>query len=101
MFEQKSVSELNREELHDLAWSKSGVQLSAEYGISDVAIAKHCKNLHVPRPPRGHWAKLRAGKKSAKKPLPPLPPTADELFARAVKKPLPKSLPLPGENSTL
>ena len=39
-------------------------------GISDVAFAKRCKKLNIPRPPRGYWAKIAVGRKPAKKPLP-------------------------------
>jgi hypothetical protein len=41
------------------------------YGVSDVAIHKACKRLKVPVPPRGYWAKLRAGHKVTREPLPP------------------------------
>lgn len=79
----RSLSELSRQELHDLVWSTPASKLSAEFGISDVAIAKRCKKLDVPRPPRGYWAKVEAGKKPRKLPL---PPTREEAFAQAAKQ---------------
>jgi hypothetical protein len=40
-------------------------------GISDVAIAKHCRKADIPIPERGYWNKLHAGHKVARTPLPP------------------------------
>jgi hypothetical protein len=62
---------ITREQLYDLVWSESMQNLSKQIGISDVAIAKHCRKLGVPTPERGYWAKLQAGKKVERKPLPP------------------------------
>ncbi|MBL64330.1 MAG: hypothetical protein CMI30_13100 [Opitutae bacterium] len=50
------------EELLELVWSKSTVQIAQEFGISDAAIAKRCKKVGVEKPPRGFWAKVEAGK---------------------------------------
>jgi biotin operon repressor len=41
------LDDLSREELYEKVWSKSGVKLSAEFGISDVAIAKRCRKLNI------------------------------------------------------
>jgi hypothetical protein len=49
-------------------------RLAKRYGVSDVALAKTCRALNVPVPPRGHWAKLRHGKPSPQPPLPPPEP---------------------------
>jgi len=57
--EKKTVS---REELYALVWEKPMSKLSSEYGISDVGLAKICKRMEIPRPPRGYWAKLDAGR---------------------------------------
>lgn len=40
--------------------------------MSDVGLAKLCRRHTIPLPPRGHWAKLAAGKPSIKIPLPVL-----------------------------
>lgn len=50
------------EELLELVWSKSTVQIAQEFGVSDAAIAKRCKKVGVEKPPRGFWAKVEAGK---------------------------------------
>lgn len=55
-----------REELFSLVWEQPVRQLAEELGVSDVAISKRRKLLQVPTPPRGYWAKLRAGKRSQK-----------------------------------
>lgn len=60
----------NREKLYKEVWSKAVVQVAIQYGVSDVAIHKVCKSLNVPVPPRGYWARLRAGEKITKPPLP-------------------------------
>jgi len=59
-----------RQELYKRIWTKPIVRLSKEFGISDVALAKICKKLNVPRPPRGYWAKLEFKKKVKRPPLP-------------------------------
>ncbi len=33
-------------------------RLAAEWGVSDVALAKHCRLRSIPTPPRGHWTKV-------------------------------------------
>lgn len=53
---------LTREQLYDLVWSEPMQRLAKQIGISDVAIAKHCRKLGVPVPERGYWNKLQAGK---------------------------------------
>lgn len=60
-----------REELYQLVWAKPGTVLAKEFGMSDVGLAKVCKKLKVPRPYRGYWQLLEAGRKVA---IPPLPP---------------------------
>jgi len=60
----------NREKLYEEVWSKPVVQVALQYGVSDVAIHKICKSLNVPVPPRGYWARIRAGEKIKKAPLP-------------------------------
>jgi hypothetical protein len=39
--------------------------------VSDAAIAKGCKVLGIPKPPRGYWPKKAAGRKVPSRP--PLP----------------------------
>jgi len=45
---------LTRQQLYDLVWSKP---------VRDVALAKRCRAVRVPIPPRGYWARVAAGQK--------------------------------------
>jgi hypothetical protein len=60
----------SRQELYDLVWSEPMKTLAARFNLSDVGLAKACKKANIPRPPRGYWAKLAAGKRVSKTPLP-------------------------------
>lgn len=60
----------NREKLYKEVWANPVVKVAAQYGVSDVAIHKICKKLNVPTPPLGYWAKVSAGAKVPKTPLP-------------------------------
>jgi len=60
----------NRQKLYGEVWTKPVVEVAIQYGVSDVAINKVCRSLNVPVPPRGYWARLRAGEKLKKPPLP-------------------------------
>src|SRR5687768_1411428 len=64
---------VERRQLYQQVWSVPGSRLAIQYGISDVGLAKVCKRYKIPRPPRGYWAKLQAGQKVKKTPLPKLP----------------------------
>jgi len=55
---------LTREELYDLVWSKPMIHVAKGFGISDVMLGKICRDLNVPRPPRGYWASLQANSNS-------------------------------------
>ncbi|RVG14948.1 hypothetical protein [Sinorhizobium meliloti] len=61
---------ISREALYELVWTTPVKTLATQHGISDVAFAKTCKQHNIPLPPRGHWAKLEAGKKVYRQPLP-------------------------------
>jgi hypothetical protein len=61
-----------REALYRLVWSESTRTLSKRLGISDVGLAKACRRASVPTPDRGYWARVAAGQRCEKTPLPPL-----------------------------
>lgn len=61
----------NRKELYEKVWSTPMANLSKEYGLSDVGLAKICKKYNIPRPPRGYWARKAAGYNVKRLPLPP------------------------------
>ena len=61
---------MKRSELYAKVWSTPMTKLAAELGISDVGLAKACRRHAVPAPPRGYWARLRAGQNPDQTPLP-------------------------------
>lgn len=63
---------ITRQELYDEVWSQPVCTLAPKYNLSDVGFAKLCTRCDIPRPPRGYWAKLQAGKKVKRTPLPVL-----------------------------
>ncbi len=52
-----TAAEVTRE-----VWSKPTWSLAEEFGITGTAIAKRCKKLGVPKPARGFWNKVTAGR---------------------------------------
>jgi hypothetical protein len=70
---------LDRETFYKQVWTVPMTQLALKYGISDVGLAKVCRRYQVPRPPRGYWARVEAGQKPHR---PPLPKTHDETLKR-------------------
>jgi hypothetical protein len=80
------VIRLTRAEFFNRVWSKPMLQLAAEWGISDQGLAKVCRRLNVPRPPRGFWAKKQAGHKVQRPRLPTLPAgEAEEILIHVPK----------------
>ena len=65
---------ITRGELYSLVWSTPMKLLAPRFGISDVALAKHCQRLQIPLPNRGYWARQRAGRKTLQTPLGLRPP---------------------------
>jgi len=59
-FKRRKVIRPSKSELHELIWSIPAMQLSKKLGVSDVAIAKWCKNYQLAKPDRGYWAKFEA-----------------------------------------
>lgn len=59
-----------REQLCDEVWSVPIWTLWEKYGLSDNGLRKVCKRLSVPVPTRGYWAKVEAGQRVARPPLP-------------------------------
>ncbi len=59
-----------RAKLYEEIWEEPVTTVAKRYGVSDVALRKICKQLAVPLPPLGYWAKIAAGKKP---PTPSLP----------------------------
>jgi len=51
-----------RRGLYDKIWAEPMLVVAKRYGLSDVGMAKLCRRAQIPVPPRGYWARLRAGK---------------------------------------
>ena len=62
---------LSREQLYEEVWNTPMHRLCAKYGLSDVGLAKVCRRMDIPRPPRGYWRRLSTGAKPRKPSLPP------------------------------
>ncbi|MFV3329896.1 hypothetical protein ACNFIA_03055 [Pseudomonas sp. NY15437] len=58
-------NEYDRALLLNEVWSEPMSVVAPRYGLSDVGLKKLCSRLQIPTPSRGHWAKLRAGKRVA------------------------------------
>lgn len=69
-FARKGKNTYNRNQLYKEVWDEPVVHVAKRYGVSDVAIRKVCKSMDIPIPPRGYWAKIHAGMKAEKTPLP-------------------------------
>ena len=52
---------LTRQQLYDRVWAAPMTQVAAELGLSGGGLAKICDRLLIPYPPRGHWARAKAG----------------------------------------
>jgi hypothetical protein len=64
------MTAFTRKELYKQVWNTPMRRLAAEYGLSDVGLAKICKKHDIPKPTRGYWAQVKAGRKPTKIPLP-------------------------------
>jgi hypothetical protein len=63
---------LHRDALYKEVWEIPMRQLAKQYDMSDVGLAKICRKMDIPTPPRGYWAKHTNGQAVKKTPLRPL-----------------------------
>jgi hypothetical protein len=66
--------QLTREKLYEEIWTEPMTVVARRYNMSDVGLAKNCKKMNIPKPGLGYWAKIQAGQKIPRTPLPPLAP---------------------------
>lgn len=64
---------LTREALHAAVWARPLAETAQALGLSRSGLGKICDRLLVPCPPRGYWARRRAGRAEPPPPLPPAP----------------------------
>jgi hypothetical protein len=62
------LARYDRERLYEEVWSEPTAKVAHRYGISDVALSEVCKQLQIPKPPRGYWAKKKAGRPVPRRP---------------------------------
>ena len=65
-----SSAQWERQALYEKVWQTPLRKLAAEYGTSDVALAKVCRKLQIPLPGLGHWTKIACGHRIPRPPLP-------------------------------
>jgi hypothetical protein len=66
------MSRYAREKIYEEIWEEPTIKVAKRYNVSDVALAKVCRKLNIPRPGRGYWEKKAAGKPVAKRPALPV-----------------------------
>lgn len=76
---------VTREELYEQVWETPLVRLAVQYGVSNVALGKTCRRLNIPLPGRGYWARVAAGEKVTRPPLPKS--TAAQAWVRLARDP--------------
>jgi hypothetical protein len=93
--EKTPASLLTRDSMYALVWSEPMLKVAARYGVSSSYMARICKFMNVPRPERGYWAMVAAGKKPPILPLPDPQPGDQMIWSRGssdvnIAKPLPR-----------
>src|SRR5206468_10091611 len=61
-----------REKIYEEIWTEPMIKVAKRYNVSDVALAKVCRKLNIPRPGRGYWEKKAAGKPASTRPALPV-----------------------------
>lgn len=69
---------VTRGELYALVWAEPMTKVSARFSVSGSYLARVCRQLNVPCPERGYWAKLAVGKAPSPTALPEARP-GDEM----------------------
>lgn len=85
-------TKMTRRELYERVWSDPVTKIAQDLGISDVALHKICKKYEIPKPARGHWAKLAAGKPTEKRPLPEDGASIEISISRSLARKLPAAV---------
>lgn len=71
-------TKITRQELYQRVWGRPMVHVGADFGMSGNALRMYCVKYGIPIPGRGHWAKLKAGKKVNRVALPPRGPGLED-----------------------
>jgi len=70
---ERLMNRYDRKKLYAEVWAKPVQEVAKSYDISGVALGKACRKLRIPTPPRGYWARIRAGQTVKIPPLPKIP----------------------------
>jgi integrase len=81
-----------REGLYELVWTAPVMEIAERLGVSDVALSKLCRRAAIPRPGRGYWAQVEAGRQIRRAPLPLAPEGLPELLRIRGRNRLPSSV---------
>jgi hypothetical protein len=65
------MARYDREDLYEKVWTLTMQKAAKEYGVSDVALGKTCRKLHIPVPGRGYWNKMAANQPVGASAFPP------------------------------
>src|SRR6185437_15110567 len=61
----KSMSDkakiIRRQELHEKVWATTLKKVAEDLGITSPEVSRLCETLNVPRPPQGHWQRIKLG----------------------------------------
>ena len=90
----------SREEMFAAVWAQPMRDACKRFGISDVALAKICRRLKVPRPNHGYWLRRSIGQDPPRKALPAEgPDTPPRWEGQRWREPVPDP-PAPGAESS-
>jgi hypothetical protein len=62
---------VTREEIYKAVWAEPVIHLATRWDIPVHELNATCEALNIPKPPRGYWNKLNAGKADTQTQLPP------------------------------
>src|ERR1041385_7506770 len=61
---------ISRDQLYSEVWAEPMIRVAARHGVSSAFRARVCRDMNVPAPGRGYWAKVHHQKKPTRPPLP-------------------------------
>jgi hypothetical protein len=73
---------VNRKVLYAQVWAEPMLSLAKKYHVSSSYLARVCQRMNIPRPERGYWAKIRAGKITRQTALPAKRPDDEATWSR-------------------
>lgn len=89
---------VTREKLFEEVWAEPMTIVATRYGVSSSFLARVCERLNVPRPARGHWARLEVGKASPRPALSEARPGDELEWSRdGERRRVPRERPTPPE----